>query len=134
MKSWKLITLVINNVMSASPQRGRQMLCGKSNEQIKAILFHPFGYLLERIFIVLHMLHQGQNKHLSSRKCGFNTNYLFTNSNLKHFYGKYSVIRSLHFKRANISNYNIQILQLKIPNKRATEAEYWFHVIKLSSV
>jgi len=120
---------LFNSVVLGSPQSGRQMLCGRSNPQIK-------GYPLSSIWIsssegLCSSSYAASRSKLTlnTRKRVVDTNYLSTNPNLKHFYGKYSVVRSFHFKRANISNYNIDISQLKIPDNRGEECDYDHHAI-----
>lgn len=59
-KQAEMAKLINSNISDHLKVVGKCLVAEMMNKQ-KAILFHPFGYLLEKILIVLHMLHQGQN-------------------------------------------------------------------------
>jgi hypothetical protein len=87
----------------------------------KAILFHPIGYLLQKILIILHMLCQRAKLNLEPFLNNKHHVYgmALKRTDLEHFDGIYSVIGCFHFKCANICNNDLYILQLKIPTENS---------------
>ena len=111
------------------------MLCGRNEQQIKD---HPLSSIwiscLEDLYSSSYAV-TGLKLKSNLMKYHFNADDLPTKSNLKHFYGKYSVIRSFHFKCANIRNDDIHILQLQLPDKRPMqESDFGHHTIGFSQI